>query len=366
MHNHNSYEYYNKSARNDIENIRKVLNDWFDKLPDNEKPELRQRFNKSFSSAFYELFLYNLFLNQGFEIQIHPKVPNTEKRPDFLICKNGQEIYVEAKEAKDESEYERSQKNRLNTVYDTLDKIKSRNFLLHIKSINIKTHDQPRTKELVKEINNELNSLDPDRALISFESGGLDSLPELKINNEQLEIDMSFVPKDRDKRHECEKFIGIYPMNTHVGGTEPSLRKSFEKKCNRYGELDKPFIVAINALGKWFSGEYDAENTIWGSIALSYTDNPNEDKLIRVKDGLFLHNKGPVHRNASAVLITNIMTFNIAVSNYWFGINPFANNTLDTKDFLLGYQYIKDSTIQTNNNMTIAEIFQIESNWLEQ
>lgn len=112
-HNSNTYNYYDCSSRVDIAIIRKVLNEWFDDYPDTEKNELNRRFNKSFTSAFYELFIFNLFKLQGFKIEIHPDIPGTTKKPDFLISKGDIEFYLEAKVAMGESEKQVSLKEEL-------------------------------------------------------------------------------------------------------------------------------------------------------------------------------------------------------------------------------------------------------------
>ena len=91
-HNENVYDYYNTSARTDIAIIRNTLENRFLNYPENEKKELKNRFKKDFDSAFYELFS-----KLGYEITIHPDLPSSPKRPDFLICRNDLEIYVEAK-----------------------------------------------------------------------------------------------------------------------------------------------------------------------------------------------------------------------------------------------------------------------------
>lgn len=83
-HNENVYDYYNTSARADMTIIRNTLEGWFLNYPENEKKELKSRFKKDFYSAFYELFLYELFSKLGYEITIHPNLPSSPKRPDFF------------------------------------------------------------------------------------------------------------------------------------------------------------------------------------------------------------------------------------------------------------------------------------------
>lgn len=71
-HNENTYDYYNISARTDITKVRDALEGWFSGYPKEEKKELKSRFKKDFDSAFYELFLYELFSKLGYKIIIHP------------------------------------------------------------------------------------------------------------------------------------------------------------------------------------------------------------------------------------------------------------------------------------------------------
>ena len=365
QHNHNSYDFYNCSAWNDVEKIRRLLNKWFLNFPDDEKEELITRFKKSFSSAFYELFLFNLFLNQGFEIEIHPEVPDSNKRPDFLISKNDTEIYVEAKEATDKTESQLAHENKLSTLYDSLDKIKSHNFLLHLKNITLLSSNQPSMSAIVKQIYQKLDTLDPDEATMRLNKFGLDGLPQLNIQTEDVELEMAFIPIDREHRNKEGKFIGIYPIKTSIGGSEDSIKKSFSKKCNRYGKLDKPFMIAINAMGRKFTGKYDAENAIWGTAALRYNDNPEEDEMVRINDGLFYGERGPIHKNASAVLITKIMPFNIHVSEYWSAVNPLANNPIDMSLFSFKYQFVQNLSVENIEGKTIGEILKIDRDWLD-
>jgi len=99
-HNENTYNFFCQSGRESVSRIRQTLNFWFLNYSEKGKNELRQRFKKSFSSAFFELFIHELFRCQGFEIEIHPALIDSLKRPDFLIKKDRVEAYIEVKEAR--------------------------------------------------------------------------------------------------------------------------------------------------------------------------------------------------------------------------------------------------------------------------
>jgi hypothetical protein len=76
-YNVDTYQYYNDSARQDMEVIRQLLEKWFSHYPDDEKQDLKTRFQASFDAAFYELYIYTLFTKLGFSLSIHPDIPGT-------------------------------------------------------------------------------------------------------------------------------------------------------------------------------------------------------------------------------------------------------------------------------------------------
>src|SRR6478609_6150390 len=79
LHNSDTYSYLNDSSRTDVENVRKLLEHWFEMYPDNEKEELRNKFKVDFYPTEYELYIYALFTLLGYKLEIHPKLNHTDK-----------------------------------------------------------------------------------------------------------------------------------------------------------------------------------------------------------------------------------------------------------------------------------------------
>lgn len=368
LHNENTFEYYDRSARKDVAAVRNVLNRWFEKYPKSEQHELKSRFKKTFSSAFYELFIFLLFKNQGFEIIIHPKIPNSNKRPDFLLKKANIEFYLEAKEARDKTEEEEAQQKRINQIYDSLNKIESPNFFLRIEELILKTEIQPAIKKIIPTIENELKKICPDKVTEDLEKNGYDSSPRINIEDDKFKLIVSLIPKSPENRNKGGRPIGAYSFEAYWGGAENSIKNSFSKKAKRYGKLDKPYIICINAIGSKFSGVYDVENAVWGTFGISWSNDPNnkDEKFIRQRDGIFMGAKGPIFKNVSGILITYTMEFNIPDSNYWLIKHPFSNKDFDFDIFHLSYQYLENGTINSVQGKSIGEILKIKSNWLNE
>lgn len=366
-HGENIYDCFDRSARTDITVIRRILNTWFRKYPKQEQNELKSRFKKTFSSAFYELFIHELFRTQKFKIEIHPEVPNSTKRPDFLMKKGNVEFYVESKETKNKSDAEAALENKINQLFNSINNIKSPNFFLKIEELKIKTEKQPSVRNFTNFIEKEFNKYKAEQVSQQIKEYGIETKPHFEYEDDNLKLSGSFIPRPETlKTDENYKFIGVYPHEVFVGGSEHYIKKSFIKKANRYGKLDKPFIICINAIGDKFTGKFDVENAIWGSLAFSWTDNPEDkdEKLMRMKDGIFYCEKGSINKKTNGVLVTNIFSFNIANSSYWFAKHPFSTEKLDFEIFDLSYYFVKNGQIKYKNGKSIKEILKIKRYWL--
>lgn len=366
-HNDNIFDYYQRSAREDISTIRNKLNEWFQNYPVSEQQCLKSSFRDHFEDCFYELFLHQLFLNLGFQIEIHPKLPNTSKRPDFLLRKNDLEIFVEAKIVKNKSKRQEAFERIINKFYDEFSKIKINGFLLDIDEFTIKTKRQPSTKQAIKYIQEEINKADPYELTKQLEQFGLDYLPKISFENEDLKLIVKPLPVVQSARaKENIRPIGIYPIETFCGGGEESLKDAINCKAKRYGKFERPFIICINSLDQKTSGKFDVDDAIWGSLAISWSENPNnhDEKWIRKKDGAFLDEKGPRLTNLSGVFVTKVNPHSIPHSDYWLYENPFTYNGFDFQKLGLIYSKVEKGKIIDRTGNDLGEILRISKDWL--
>ncbi|NRT13571.1 hypothetical protein [Flavobacterium sp. 14A] len=365
--NGNSFNNYHKSNRFDMKIIRDTLEGWFSKYPEVEKNELKIRFKKDFDSAFFELFLYELFKKLGYEILIHPKLKNSKKRPDFLITKNGKQTYVEAKICFDKTEAEMALENLQNEFYDKLSNVKIKGFLLAIEEVNFITKKQPRVKELIAKIENEVAKLDPIQVSSSIQNYGYELCPKIEFENKDFNIIVKPIPLiESEKDTISENPIGIFPFESFWGGGEDSLRQSILKKSNRYGKFEIPYLICINALGKKTSGKTDIENLVWGSLQYTYSTSPNErdGKLTRKNDGIFYNSGKAQLKNVSGLIFTKIFPSNIPNAKYWMYKNPFANNNFNFEDIDLVYSFTEDNQIISAEGTNLDIVFEISKDWL--
>ena len=78
--------------------VRQTIEEWYSRYPDHQA-RLRSRLQKNDQnslSAFFELFLHELFLCLQLRVTVEPEIPSRTK-PDFLTCdRAGRAAYVEA------------------------------------------------------------------------------------------------------------------------------------------------------------------------------------------------------------------------------------------------------------------------------
>ncbi len=365
-HNYNTYEYYNNSARTDMSKVRDTLERWFHNYPEEEKKELKNRFKKDFDSSFYELFLHELFCKLGYDITIHPDLPSSPKKPDFLISKDNLELYIEAKVVKGKTMEQEAFERKRNELYDNLNKLNTKDFFLNIEDVCFLTQKQPGTKEMIKCIEEELKKIDPDILREELEKNGIQNLPKIEYKNRDVHIIVSPIPVSPSTREEKIRPIGIYPAEAFWGGGEESLKESIEKKAKRYGKLDKPFIVCLNSLDIRTSGKIDVDNAIWGTLALSWSTNPEskDEKWIRQLDGVFCDEKGARLKNLTGVLVSKVYPHNVPVANYWLYEHPLSENKMDFNKIGLKFNYVNKGKIIDNTGDDIGNILEISKDWL--
>ncbi|MEJ6979757.1 hypothetical protein WG906_04805 [Pedobacter sp. P351] len=366
-HNEKTYDYYQRSARIDIGIVRDKLNHWFDDYPENEKKEFKSGFKDKFDDSFYELFIFQLFKSLEFSITVHPKLPNSPKRPDFLVKKGELEFYVEAKIVKNKSATEEALDRKIGEFYDGFSKIKLSNFLLNVDSFVIKTQKQPNTKAAVKYIESEVKKLDPEKITQDLTTLGFDGIPIITFENEDLRVVVkpmpTVVPIETD---ELVRPIGMYPSESFWGGSGNSIKDSIDLKAKRYGELDKPFIICLNLIDYKVSGQFDVQKAVWGDLAWSWSEDPNnrDEKWVRSRNGAFLGEKGPRLKNLSGIFLSKVFPHTLPSAKYWLFEHPFSENIFDFNQLGLIYSYVKEGKIIENTGENLDTILGISRNWL--
>lgn len=325
------FNYLNRSARGDVAKVCKALEDWFSRYPDEARTALLGNFrspnDNQHRSAFFELFLYELLLSLGCRVEIHPEPSKAKKtRPDFRVhSPTNNHFYLEAVLATDESDEEAAARARLNTFYDAIDRMDSPNFF-----IGVDVEGEPKTPPPAKTIRGfltqRLAGLDPDEIGRLIESDGFDALPRWRFRYPGCVVEFYPIPKSPELRGKSS----VRPIGMQSGGggwieSRTSIRDAIVRKAGRYGDLDLPYVVAVNALGVHVNG-IDIMEALFGKEQFTFNISvSSEPKMSRVPDGVWTSQRGPRYTRVSGVLIAiQLLPWSVPKTSVRLYHNPWA------------------------------------------
>ncbi len=346
---HNSYQFYDGSARKEFTYVRERMNNWFSRYSLNHRRQLRSDFKAQFDSAYFELFIHELFLKQGFRMEPHVNVASSAKTPDFLGIKDGIELYIEAKVASDLSVKEIALNDRRNIILDAINEIPCRDFWLSIYRIEFKTGENPKIGAVKNYIQQMASQRREELEGIEGYYNNPDFLKEYFYVDDRVELDFSLYPS----AIVLESFTVSPPGRAFCGGSDESIRKAVRDKANRYGVLDKPFILCVNSTSYKYTTATDAFNAMFGY----HWPTGEGIQVIPSSDltGIF-NSKRPQFTNVSAVFITRTYPENPHSTEHWLIENPFAKKPLDFDKLDLSYFKLVDDHIVEFKKAGVPEI----------
>jgi hypothetical protein len=370
-----SFSYLNRTARKEFNKIRLVLEDWFSRYPITGQTDLWGRFRSDLDhqhqAAFFELFLYELLIRLGSQISLHPSIEGTTKTPDFLVKPQDEnDFYLEATVATNESAKDLAAHARENTVYDALERlVKSPNFFLWI-SIKGSPNTPPPVKKLATYINDQLTNLDPDKITEHHTLLGIDGLPQWQFEHDGWKIKIRPTPKGPEARDKPGvRPIGMRSSGFHALDHRTSIRDSIVNKASKYGKLNLPYVIAVNAVDP--VDTTDVMEALFGKEQYSFFisdegDKTSEPKMTRKPDGAWNSPKGPQYTRVSAVLIvTQFSTWNIPRTNLCLYHNPWAQKKYQSVLNRLPQVVPENGEMRWLSGETPDKIFELPSSWPE-
>lgn len=366
------FDFLDRSGRKEAENVRQFLNHWIERFPLEEQKELisriQSRDSKAYESATFEMILYAILTNLGGSIEIHPDLDNgTEKHPDFLVSfGDGKQFYVEAVLASEHSETELAAERRKNVVLDSINRLESPNFFLGINAEG-NPETPPSGKALRGELSAWLASLDPDTVAAVVEAHGVDSIPKMEWCHDGWEIEFQAIPIEPEKRANGQRVIGMLSGGVRfINGWEP-IRDALRSKGNRYGELSKPLVVAVNV--EVFSlDKIDEMQALFGQEEYVFRRESSEAQptMRRAANGVWSGPQGAQYtRISGAWLFGGITPWSIATRKNTVYFNPWAKLAVPEEMRRLNHASTNGTKMDWVDGDPLTEILGLESTWPE-
>lgn len=251
-----------------------MIDEYYHLFPDgdgNLLKRLRSKSARDRESAEFELLLYAMFRRSGCSLEVHPYVPYSSERPDFLVTTpDGTTFLLEATVVTGKSDQREKDEARVASLLASLGALRRDGFHLDF-GIDGTPAKTIRTRAVVAQVKSWFDSLDLEavRERTRYLKKHAERYPRLRLRRsgeeeqEWREPDPPSSPAEQISLcipldDECWLFASVSPENERpmsfsLSGTfwlnhPQKIRNKLSKKARNYGNLDKPLLVAVNML----------------------------------------------------------------------------------------------------------------------
>lgn len=363
------FSFLNESAKPEVQRIRDLLEQWFSNFPVSEKAILRQRFrsdDRGTLAVFLELYSYALLINQGFNADIHPPAAQEKQtHPDFVVLKNDEPVFYMESTLAARADLDPAEEAILNQIYDALNCLESPNFFIGVR-IEEKSVSTPSISKICSFVKEKLEQLNPDDVPEIITDVDFDSLPRWLWSSHGWKLVFFPIYKPLETRGKP----GVRPIGLEIYEPEwidprKTILNALKEKATRYGLLDRPYVVTINATSL-FTDEMDVTDALFGREHLIIDRQAGSAIPARAPDGFWIGPKGPQNTRVSAVLIAiQLLPWTVSTHTPTLWHNPWAEKPLGP-ELWQGPQMVLDhetSTMELLQGKNASEIFRLDPSW---
>lgn len=344
------------------ERVRRELEGWFTLYPTSHSADLRARFRspdpRQHLAAWWELYLFRLFQQLGFDVEVHPHIAGAPTHPDFRLVRDGDALYVEALTVFSGIVEEGRHGAREAWVLDLVNEAKNPNFFVGIDFERVGT-TTPARREVVRPIEEWLATLDPDAV-------SADALPELRLRFRDWDLTLDAFPVKPDARGKDDhRVLGRGPLSAGWVNDVERLQVGFARKFRRYGDLPDPLVVAVLGTSSFLELR-DVEQSLFGREAFEYEmGGGTGSRLIRQRNGVWMGPTGPRATSVTAVLsASGVQPWTVAreLPNLW--LNPWAKRPLSVSlPFASATANNRGLVEYYERSTSAAEVFGLAPDW---
>jgi len=368
-HSESSYAFLNRVAGEFWEQPRDLVQAWADHVTyPADYSELRARFRSrddyQFRSAFLELYLHEVLIRAGYAVTIHPEIPGTTRRPDFLARRDETAVYIEAI-APGAPDAQRRAASRRDVFFDTVNRVGDTNCVLMLDELR-EGVTPPAAAKLRAELRRWLTSLDPD------DMTDLEHAPTFQWEQDGWAASFRAIPKAQHARRPArrgDRAIGVYGhTSAQMVDDAPTIRDALKAKYRDYGDLDAPFIIAVG-LYIFDSNRHHRSNALYGDEAIQWGETASGEivtRAVRHPNGFFGARPDWEHRQVSGVLTVNqLQPYSVlgAETTLWRHPNP--GHALPADIGLPGdtVDLAANRLESTPSSVSTADLFELPTAW---
>jgi len=312
--------------------VREMLEKWFAGYPEKHKERFRARFHSraGFDAAFFELLLHEILVRMGFQVEVHPDIPESTKHPEFGASDASGTLYLEAtgesgfsSEGRRDSRLIRDLLNQLNRILDPEE------FLLTmgVRSVGA----QPLS---ASEIRSSLREQAKANAGIS--TMGRRERARQPCTFRKRGWWLRFYPIGQVGREKVRRDAVLGAMRVQWGRGRRRLKNAISSKATRYGRLNAAFIIAVNAK--------EADHTDVVEALFGRSDDA----------GLLSPTRNT--RVSGVLLFYDVRPWNLQTVNYYLYRNPWACHPIGSSTDGLNQIWTAGNTSRIKYGLKLGDI----------
>lgn len=359
-----SFDFLNTSAWPACHNMRDTLEQWFERYPESSKTDLRARFRKrghNHGSAFFELFLHEVFSRLGLSPEVHPESQCSRGRPDFAVTSGtGDLYYVEANVMGSKGIL--AEDSLANDVLDAIDSLAvERPAIIALRAQTAGRLTQSlRTGPIKARVHTWVNQI--ERA---FRIPGWIEAEPLEFTHGDWSLTLTAY---RRRDRPSQRLIHIDPARVSMSTDDIDLRKNILTKTKQHRDIDRPLIIAINRPGTWEDRE-DELSALFGKEQLSWRVDEHGNVVTlpyvsRQPDAVWRNRGGRRYRRLHGVLFfrgARTSTAHCVTSHLY--VNPYIQADVPPELLRLGSARVRSREMRWEAGMPLGDLLDLPEDW---
>jgi hypothetical protein len=138
------------------------------------------------------------------------------------------------------------------------------------------------------------------------------------------------------------------------------------EKARRYGTLNLPYVIAVNALTEFRIDTDDVMDALFGKEHLLIPRDPSSQACFRVErapDGLWMGPDGPRYTRVSCVIMATIDAWKIPTASICLYHNPWARYVYDSPLTNLPQAKVQNDEMKWLDGKLLGELLHLPPDW---
>jgi len=263
-HQEPAYAFLDRAAGTHWQRVRDTLDRWFACLPPAARADVRNRFAQQaeldHAGAFWELWVHEAHRRRGFELTVNIGVEAGVRRQDFVLGRGRERCWLEATVVGGDSPLSFTERRLDDQLRDIVETVRAPRFSVALEVVRYGACS-PGRRRVVPPLERWLGMLDVREQRAQRVAGA--PAPIRRLAFDDWLVDVEAIALDDPLRPSGR--VQLMPRGTDgrvVNDVRP-LRRKIKKKAARYGALDRPYLLAVLALGDRVT-ERDVERALLG------------------------------------------------------------------------------------------------------